>query len=68
MIEVGQQVIFDPFAGLKFYGVHQLQKNVVGRIIMVHETHSWFLVEYGEEKTRISFKFSDIGSAVKVVK
>lgn len=67
MIEVGNIVRFDPFEGIRFYGVCQMPKRVIGKIVYVHRPHHWFTVEYGEERVRTSFHFCDIGNSVKVV-
>lgn len=67
MIEVGQQVRFDPFEALKGFGAEDNRGNyVIGTVVMVNRPHSWFSVEYGDPKMRTSFKFCDIGMAVTI--
>ena len=67
MVEVGQKVRFDPFLCIMGYGADLCRGTIVtGTVVMVNEPHRWFSVEYGNPKARISFKFSDIGTAVKV--
>lgn len=67
MISVGQRVRFNPFAGIKFYGVHAVSKKVIGTVIMVNDEHRWFLVEYGRDKMRVSFNFCDVGNLVTII-
>lgn len=68
MIKVNQQVSFDPFEDIGGYGVETLRGGyVTGTVVSVNEKHGWFSVEYGKPKQRTSFKFSDIGEAVKVL-
>ena len=68
MLQVGQKVRFDPFDTFRGYGVDFIRGNLVtGTVAMVNVPHKWFSVEYGEPKTRASFKFCDIGQAVKVI-
>lgn len=70
MIKVGQKVKIDPFKDVTFRGCTELRGLIEGVVHYVHPTHRWFNVEYGDELgTRlISFKFDDIGRAVKLVK
>lgn len=67
MIEVGQEVTFDPFDCLTGYGVEIIRRKVTGTVVFVNTRHHWFSVEYGEDKSRISFHFSEIGKKVKLV-
>lgn len=68
MVKVGQKVRFDPLHYVIGYGTEVIRGHLVtGTVIMVHESHKYFLVEYGETKAKISFKFCDIGEAVKIV-
>jgi hypothetical protein len=68
MIEVGQKVVIDPFAGIKLHGINNAPTNVPGVVVYVHKQHRWFTVEYDREhKMRVSFKFSDIGDTVRIV-
>lgn len=66
-IKVGQVVKFDPFRGIRFYGSVFLGSIVTGTIIDVNNEHQYFTAEYGDEPFRISFKFDDIGNAVKII-
>ena len=66
MIRVGQKVRFDPFSEMKGVGAEDNRGNyVTGIVVAVYERHNWFSVEYGNPKTRTSFKFCDIGNVVK---
>lgn len=68
MVEVGQKVRFDPLHYVGGYGAEMVRGNeVIGTVVMVNEPNKWFSVEYGNPKARISFKFCDIGQAVKIV-
>lgn len=67
MIEIGQTVRFDPFYAITGFASEDNKGNkVTGTVAYINEPHKWFSVEYGNPKTRISFKFCDIGKAVKV--
>lgn len=66
MIKVGQKVRFDPFAEITGFDSKNYRGNpVTGTAVMVNVPHKWFSVEYGNPKARTSFKFCDIGVAVK---
>ena len=68
MVQVGQKVRFDPFNTFIGCGADMITGNLVtGTVVMVNVPHKWFSVEYGEPKQRASFKFCDIGQAVKVI-
>ena len=68
MIKVGQKVRLDPLYCVSGYGAELVRGHVVkGTVVTVNEPHKHFLVEYGNPKQRISFKFCDIGQAVKIV-
>ena len=68
MVKVGQKVRFDPFYYIVGYASELVRGNLVtGTVVMVHEPHKWFSVEYGDPKARTSFKFCDIGERVKIV-
>ena len=67
MIRIGQKVRFDPFEGLKGYGIGDSKGSLVtGTVVFINAPHQWFSVEYGEAKMRTSFKFTDIGQGVMV--
>lgn len=70
MVKVGQKVTIDPFKDITFRGCTDLPRNIDGVVNYVHPTNHWFNVRYGDEAgTRlISFKFDDIGHAVKIAK
>lgn len=68
MVEIGQKVRFDPLACTSGMGSEVVKGNhVTGTVVMVNEPHKWFSVEYGNPKQRISYKFCDIGTDVKLV-
>lgn len=67
MVEVGQKVKFDPFETITGFASEDNKGNIVtGTVVYVNEENKWFSVEYGYPKARTSFKFCDIGTAVKV--
>lgn len=69
MITVDEKVQFDPFEAITgFASEDNRGKLVTGTVVYVNYANKWFSVEYecGGEKQRISFKFCDIGKAVKV--
>lgn len=67
MIKLGQKVEFDPLDGMLWYGAEHFHEIVTGTVVEIHEDHRWFLVEYGEDKIKIGFKFDDVGETVKIV-
>lgn len=68
MVKVGQKVRFDPLDYIGGYGAELVRGNeVTGTVVMVNMPHRWFSVEYGEPKQRASFKFNDIGQAVRII-
>lgn len=67
MVAVGEKVQFDPFESITGFSSEDCKGNIVtGTIVMVNYAHKWFSVEYGNPKMRTSFKFCDIGEAVKI--
>lgn len=67
MVKVGQKVRFDPLYYVTGYCAELVRGNYeTGTVVYVNELHNWFSVEYGNPKTRASFKFCDIGKAVEV--
>lgn len=67
MVTVDDKVTFDPFAEVTGFASEDNKGNfVTGSVVYVNYEHKWFSVEYGNPKTRTSFKFCDIGTAVKV--
>ena len=67
MVIVGDRVIFDPFVAVTgFASEDNKGKPVIGTVVMVNYGHKWFSVEYGCPAMRTSFKFCDIGTAVKI--
>ena len=68
MIEVGQKVRFDPmYNAMGFLALEVKGAYVTGKVVMVNEDHKWFSVEYGNPRTRTSFKFWDIGKTVNII-
>ena len=67
MIKLGQKVRFDPLEGMLFYGADSFRTTVTGVITAIYKAHRWFLVEYGEKKIRMAFKFDDVGETVNFV-
>ena len=65
---LGKRVEFNPFYGMNVKDVRLATTTYIGTIVKVYDTHRWFLVEYGEPKQRVGFKFCDIGDAVKVLR
>lgn len=70
MIKVGQKVRFNPFHGVRQYGLGSVNDFVVGVVNYVHPTHRWFNVKYnnGDGTQLLGFLFDDIDKTVKVVK
>lgn len=71
MIEIGQEVIFNPIRDTSCFGGRTYFNDirVTGVITEIHASHSWFMVEYGTEyRIRTCFKFNDIGESVVLVK
>lgn len=66
-VTIGQKVRFDPFVHVLGFGVDEMRYEVTGTVVEVFYEHKWFLVEYGDPKQRISYKFCDIGERVKVI-
>lgn len=68
MILVDDKVRFDPFREITgFASEDNRGRKVTGAVVAVHYGHKWFSVEYGCPAMRTSFKFSDIGSVVKII-
>ena len=69
MITVDDKVQFDPFEVITGFASDLNRGNIVtGTVVMVNYANKWFSVEYecGGGKQRTSFKFCDIGKAVKI--
>ncbi len=67
MVKIGQKIRFDPFYAITGFASEDNKGNhLTGTVIYVNEAHQWFSVEYGDPKTRTSFKFCDIGKEVKI--
>lgn len=67
MVTVDDKVWFDPFVqSMGFASDLNRGHYVTGTVVMVNYEHKWFSVEYGVPKMRTSFKFCDIGEAVKL--
>lgn len=68
-IKVGQQVYFDPFNEITGFSSEMNRgKQIVGSVVMVNYPHQWFSVEYGKPKMRTSFKFSQLGAEVNILR
>lgn len=70
MIKPGQKVCFNPFHGVRQYGLGSVNDIVDGVVHYVHPTHGWFNVKYdnGGYTQLLGFRFDDIGKNVKLVK
>lgn len=67
MIEVGQKVKFDPFAEIMGFASDLSRgKKATGTVVYVNAPHQWFSVLCNGQRT--SFKFSQIGEDVHLVK
>lgn len=66
MIEVGQKVRYDPFKDMTYMGVGEIRKTVTGVVTYVNHKRGWFVVEHEGIKT--TFRFTDIGKDVRIVK
>lgn len=69
MVVVGDTVRFDPFKVMTGFASEDNKGNMVaGTVVFVNYANKWFSVEYdcGGTKQRASFKFCDIGKAVRV--
>lgn len=68
-VKVGQRVRFDPYIDIKGFGTEMNRGNLTtGVVTFVNHAHRWFLVEYGEHRLRISFKYCDLRDRVQLVK
>lgn len=71
MILVGDTVLFDPFDEITGFASEDNRGNhVMGTVVMVNHENKWFSVEYSINgvKQRTSFKFSQLGKDVHIVK
>ena len=69
MIKIGQKVRIRPFSHIATgKGLMGAFEVFTGTVVYIHEEHKWFTVEYGDPAQRISYKFSDIGDTVKIIK
>lgn len=66
MVVVGAKVVFDPFQHIQEQPDGYCRGKVTGEVVEVNYKHKWFSVEYGCPALRTSFKFSDIGTEVRV--
>ena len=67
MVKVGQKARFAPLAYVQSFGSNDCRgKYVTGTVVYVNEQNQWFSVEYNNPKLRTSFKFSQIGTDVKL--
>lgn len=65
-IKTGQKVRFDPFRGIKGYGVDELRHNVTGKVFYVNRKHGWFGVAYGPG-LRTGYRFTDVSGKVRLI-
>ena len=70
MIKLGQKVHFNPFHGVRQYGLGTANDFVIGIVNYIHPTNGWFNVKYdnGDGTQLLGFRFDDIGKTVKLVK
>ena len=67
MVIIGDTVEFDPFETITGFASEDNKGNLVkGTVVFINYANKWFSVEYGDPKARTSFKFCDIGTAVKI--
>ena len=66
MVQLGQKVRYDPFKDMTYMGVGDIRKVVTGVVTYINHKRGWFMVEWEGLKT--TFRFSDIGTNVKLVK
>lgn len=68
-IHVGQTARFDPFHFQVDQEQLKGQPTITGKVVLVNATHGLFSVEYQLGSVfRTTFKFSQIGTAVKICK
>lgn len=67
MIKLGQKVKFNPFEGTKVVGSMD-NTEVIGEVTYIHEENQWFQITYGKHNLRRCYKFSDIGTEVKIIR
>ena len=63
-IKPGVKVEFKPVGGLGFEHSYDGDCTMTGKIVYINHEHAWFSVEYGDDHTRTSFTFGDIGDTV----
>lgn len=69
MIKMYQKVSIAPFRHISSgMGLPGTFERYTGIVVYINEKHQWFTVEYGNPKQRISYKFSDIGDTVQIIK
>lgn len=67
MVIIGDTVQFDPFYSITGFASEDNKGNLItGTVVFINYANKWFSVEYGDPKMRTSFKFCDIGTAVKI--
>ena len=69
MVKLRQKVKFDPFKGIRSYGVAVGDIEVVGTVVYINFTHRWFEVSYppADGNVKTSFKFDEVGKNVFIV-
>lgn len=66
MIRIGSRVEYDAFEAISFLGIGEVRKKVVGKVIYINRDKGWFTVECNGIRT--TFRLTDIGDTVKVIK
>lgn len=66
MIKVGQRVKYDPFKAMSYLGVCEVRQVVSGVVTYINHKRGWFTVE--NNGIRTTFRFTDIGKDVRIVK
>lgn len=66
MVAVGQMVKYDPFQSMSYLGVGEIRQIVTGKVVYVNHKRGWFVAEH--EGMRTTFRFTDIGKDVRIVK
>lgn len=66
-IKSGTKVLFRPLSGLGLNNVYKDDFETIGTIVYVNHEHNWFSVEYGDDRSRASFNFGDIGYTITLL-
>lgn len=65
--QVGQQVRFDTFENLTSNNIDTIRKKFTGTLVLGNVKHRWFSVAYANGRSRISFRFADIGKSINLI-